>query len=141
MTRSEAEQGDLNLPKAIKRDSIKNSLIFPNSTSARNLNGGMKFATAFDDERQIFPHMPALPKKNRHNGNKVTPASGKNAHSSRQIRLHQLKKRQHHRPRQGISATSPAQLLSEPLKRLPPARIPCTVPKQNKPMHSHTRGP
>ena len=95
----------------------------------------MQRLALLNDKRQIFPDMPPLPKKHRHNGNNITALSDKLTQSRRQIRLHQFKKRQHHRP--CASRTVP-QLDSQPLKRLPPPHIPSAMPKQNDTVHSHS---
>jgi hypothetical protein len=124
-----------NLPQTILSHSIQNRLILTHSNSAFNENRRMQRLASLNDKRQILPNVPTLPKKHRHNGNHITALSDKLTQSRRQIRLHQLEKRQRHRP---CASRSLPQLDSQPLKRLPPPHIPSAMPKQNDTVHSHS---
>jgi hypothetical protein len=131
---SQKNEKSENLPKAILCNSIENSLILPHRGSASNSHIRKRLATASNNLWQIPPHMPALPKKNRHNGNLAAPKRNLRGNSSRQIRRHQLKKSQRNRP--GIPARS-GQLRREAGKRLSPSRIARAVPKQNDSVRPH----
>jgi hypothetical protein len=96
----------------------------------------MRYLALSNQEGQILPDMPTLPKENRHNSNQITPTCNELTNSSGKIRLHKLKKRQHHR----LRTAAPPQFSRQSLKRFPPPRIPCAMPKKNDPVHSHNTG-
>ncbi|CAB3719724.1 hypothetical protein LMG24238_04776 [Paraburkholderia sediminicola] len=137
--RSPAQAKKSTLPKAIPSNSLQHPFILANSNSTPNLDRRIQPPTPLNHLRQIPTHMPTLPKKHRHNSHNRTPVGDKIPHSGRQVRLHQLKKSQQHRP--GIRTARSAHLLSEPLKRLPPPHIPRAMRKQHKSMRSHDKGP
>jgi hypothetical protein len=129
---------NLHLPKTIPSNSIEHRIILANGDSATNRDPRMRRTANVEHRRQIPPDMPTLPKKNRHNSNNRTPLSHVRSNGRNEIRLHQFKKRQRNRP--GGAMRTP-HLLSEPNKRLSPARIPSPMPKQNHPMHRHGATP
>jgi hypothetical protein len=99
----------------------------------------MRRAALIQDDGQIPPHMPTLPKKNRHNGNNRSAAGNLLRNSRWQIRRHQLKKRERNGP-SGIAAQNP-QPPCKALKRLSPPRIARPVSKKHHPMRRTHRAP
>ena len=114
------------LPKAIKSHSIEHNLVLTDSARAMNADTRIRIPTPLKHRRQILPHMPTLPEENGNNSDARTPKRNLRSNSRREIRLHQLKKRQRDRPGGAIRLP---QLSREPLKRLPPARIPSPMSK------------
>ncbi len=128
-----------NLPKAILSNSIQHPLILTNGRSARNLNRRMQPPTRSTTTGKSLRTCPPCPKNT---GTTVTSTPVGTRAPTAVGKSGSINSRNANKTGPASHQNAPARnLLSKPLKRLPPPRIPRAMPKQNNPCVAMEKAP